>query len=209
MNPQRGQRDRTCSWQSYERQRMKVYPPAVTVLAGDAREALSRRIAEVRADPERMAVQDEGYAYYPRTWGSPYLERRRKLGWSLYGLLGIGRGEKAAIEAQMGCNYNFFGAPVGLIFTIDWIMEQGSWLDYGMFSQSVMLAAMARGLDTFPQAAFIYFHRLIVDFLWMDQEKTAVVCGMALGYADPGAVENQLETERAPVSDFTVFVDKK
>lgn len=107
-----------------------IQPWKVTVLAGEAREALSRRIAEVRADPERMAGQDEGYAYYPRTWVSPYLERRRKFGWSLYGLLGIGRGDKAAMEAQMGRNYDFFGAPVGLIFTIDRIMEQGSWLDY-------------------------------------------------------------------------------
>ena len=73
-----------------------------------------------------------------------------------------------------------------------------------MFLQSVMVAARARGLDTCPQAAFTQFHRIIARHLSLPQEQM-VVCGMALGHADPAAVENSLVTDREPVSGFVRF----
>ena len=110
------------------------------------------------------------------------------------------------MQAQHGRNYTFFDAPVGLIFTIDRIMQQGSWLDYGMFLQNIMVAACARGLDTCPQAAFTQFHKVIRDVLQVP-EREMVVCGMALGYADPFRIENSLETDREPAAKFTKFLD--
>jgi nitroreductase len=110
------------------------------------------------------------------------------------------------MHAQHRRNYRFFDAPVGLIFSIDRVMQQGSWLDYGMFLQSVMVAARARGLDTCPQAAFTQFHRVIADELALDAQQM-VVCGMSLGHADPAAVENTLVTEREPVSGFARFLE--
>jgi nitroreductase len=91
-----------------------------------------------------------------------------------------------------------------MIFTIDRVMQQGSWLDYGMFLQNIMVAARARGLDTCPQAAFTQFHRIIAQQLGIPPNEQ-VVCGMSLGRADPDAVENRLVTERDPVSSFTSF----
>ncbi len=181
-------------------------PWQVWVLQGEAKAALSRRIRAIHDDPAQLAAQQEEYAYYPTQWVSPYLERRRKVGWDLYGLLGIGKADKAGMHAQHGRNYDFFDAPVGLIFTIDRVLQQGSWLDYGMFLQNVMLAARARGLDTCPQAAFTAFHRVIAEQLGFDAGQM-LVCGMSLGHADPAAVENTLVTERAPVAAFARFVD--
>jgi nitroreductase len=109
------------------------------------------------------------------------------------------------MQAQHARNFAFFDAPVGLIFTIDRVMDQGSWLDYGMFLQTVMIAARARGLDTCPQAAFTQFHRLISETLAIPTEQQ-VVCGMALGYADPARAENGLVTERAAVAEFATFL---
>ena len=106
---------------------------------------------------------------------------------------------------QHGRNYRFFDAPVGLIFSIDRVMRQGSWLDYGMFLQSIMVAARARGLHTCPQAAFTQFHELIADELQLAPQQM-LVCGMALGYADPAAAENALVTEREPVTGFARFL---
>jgi nitroreductase len=94
---------------------------------------------------------------------------------------------------------------VGLIFTIDRVMEQGSWLDYGMFLQNIMLAAKARGLDTCPQAAFTQYHKIIREQLQFP-ENEMLVCGMALGYADTSKVENTLVTERESVSAFVKFL---
>ncbi|KHL05937.1 UNVERIFIED_CONTAM: nitrobenzoate reductase, partial [Mumia flava] len=140
------------------------------------------------------------------TWIDPYQSRRRKVGWDLYSLLGIGRADKERMHAQHARNFRFFDAPVGIIFTIDRVMEQGSWLDYGMFLEAVMVAARARGIDTCPQAAFTQFHRIIAEQLGLTDDEM-VVCGMSMGYANRAAIENTLVTERAPVSEFTRFLD--
>ena len=181
-------------------------PWQVCVLTGAAKERLSARILAAYDDPVERARHTEEYAYYPNEWRSPYIDRRRKVGWDLYGLLGIGKADKERMHHQHGRNYIFFDAPVGLIFTIDRLMQQGSWLDYGMFLQSVMLAARARGLDTSPQAAFTQFHRIIADELALSPGQM-VVCGMSLGHADPHAVENTLVTEREPVAGFARFLE--
>jgi nitroreductase len=181
-------------------------PWQVHVVTGMARQRLSEAILAVYENPEELKQHTEEYAYYPREWLDPYLARRRKVGWDLYGLLAIGKADKARMHAQHGRNYGFFDAPVGLIFTIDRVMEQGSWLDYGMFLQNVMVAARARGLDTCPQAAFTQFHRIIKRELALP-ETQMVVCGMSLGYADMSKVENTLVTEREPVAGFARFVE--
>jgi len=181
-------------------------PWKVYVLTGAARQRLSASICAAHDDPAQRAQHTEEYAYYPTEWRSPYVDRRRKVGWDLYSLLGIGKADKARMHAQHARNYAFFDAPVGLIFTIDRVMQQGSWLDYGMFLQSVMVAARARGLDTCPQAAFTQFHRIISQELNLPPEEM-VVCGMALGHADPKAVENTLVTEREPVAGFARFME--
>ncbi|MBB3195027.1 nitroreductase [Roseateles terrae] len=181
-------------------------PWQVHVLTGASRDRLVARLQAVYNNPEELASHSEEYAYYPREWVSPYIDRRRKVGWDLYGLLGITKGDKDRMHAQHGRNYSFFDAPVGLMFTIDRVMQQGSWLDYGMFLQSIMVAARAHGLHTCPQAAFTQFHRVISDELGLAPEQM-LVCGMAMGYADPEAVENSLVTQREPVSGFVRFLD--
>ena len=181
-------------------------PWKVYVLTGDAKTELSRKIMAAHNDPAERATHTEEYAYYPTEWKSPFIDRRRKVGWDLYGLLDIAKTDKARMHAQHGRNYDFFGAPVGLMFTIDRIMRQGSWLDYGMFLQSIMIAARGRGLDTCPQAAFMQFHRIITAHIGAPDNEQ-VVCGMSLGYADSQAIENTLVTEREPVGNFTRFLD--
>jgi nitroreductase len=179
-------------------------PWKVDVLTGEPLHELSQAILEVYGNPEELAKYKDEYQYYPAKWVEPYLGRRRKVGWDLYGLLGIGRADKDKIVLQHGRNYLFFDAPVGLIFSIDRVMDQGSWLDYGMFLQSIMVAARGRGLDTCPQAAFIQFHQIIRRQLGIGEDH-AIVCGMSMGWADMSRVENSLVTEREPVASFTRF----
>ena len=183
-----------------------IQPWQVHVLTGVAKQRLSDRISAVYENPAELAQHEREYDYYPKEWTSPYLDRRRKVGWDLYGLLGIAKTDKAGIHRQHGRNYRFFDAPVGLIFSIDRVLQQGSWMDYGMFLQNIMVAARARGLHTCPQAAFTQFHRLIAEELAFKPEQM-LVCGMALGHADPSAVENSLVTERAAVSEFAHFIE--
>jgi nitroreductase len=183
-----------------------IQPWKVTVLTGAARQRLSDAILAVYRDPEAAGAHVQQYHYYPRQWVSPFIDRRRKVGWDLYALLGLTRENKAGMATQHGRNYCFFDAPVGMIFTIDRVLEQGSWLDYGMFLQNIMVAARGRGLDTCPQAAFTQFHRIIAEQLGLPANET-VVCGMALGYADLSKIENTLITERASLGEFVRFVE--
>jgi nitroreductase len=183
-----------------------IQPWKTWVLTGESKARLSERIIAAFDDPEEAATHAECYPYYPRQWVSPYIERRRKIGLDLYQLLGIQKGDAERMHRQHARNFQFFDAPVGLMFTVDTIMEQGSWLDYGMFVQNVMLAAKARGLDTCPQAAFVQFHRIIREELGLADNET-FVCGMALGFANPDAPENALKTERAPLAEWVRFKD--
>lgn len=183
---------------------VNMQPWHVHVVTGATKSRLSTAIKRINDDPACSSDLEEPYDYYPREWIAPYLERRRKVGWHLYGLLGIEKGDKERMHAQHGRNYHFFDAPVGLFFTVDRVMREGSLLDIGMFLQNIMIAARARGLDTCPQAAFNKFHRVIANELSIPDEQM-LVCGMSLGYADHDCIENSLVTDRASVTDFTTF----
>ena len=180
-------------------------PWKVYVLTGSVKRRLSDAIMAVHNDPVAAREHVEEYSYYPQQWASPYIDRRRKVGWDLYALLELTRDDKAGMHAQHGRNYQFFDAPVGLMFTIDRTLQQGSWLDYGMFLQNVMIAARGRGLDTCPQAAFTQYHRIIAEQLQLPANEM-LVCGMSLGYADHDRIENSLVTEREPVANFVKFL---
>lgn len=183
-----------------------IQPWLVYALTGEAKTSLSNRIIAAFDNPEESATHSDEWQYYPKEWISPYIDRRRKIGFDLYKLLGIQKGEADKMHAQFARNYRFFDAPVGLIFTIDRVMEQGAWLDYGMFLENIMIAARARGLDTCVQAAFMQFHRIIADELQLPANER-ILCGMSLGYADPADPANQLQTERAPLTDWVRFRD--
>ncbi|WP_425838454.1 nitroreductase [Streptomyces fractus] len=181
-------------------------PWKVYVLQDTRRDELAAQVCAVDdaiyADPALSAEYRDESDYYPKKWISPYIDRRRQNGWSLYGLLGINKGEKEKMHAQSQRNYRFFDAPVGLIFTVDQVMGRGSLLDYGMFLQNIMLLARARGLHTCPQAAWNYYPKVILPFIGAGSDEV-LVCGMSLGYADESALVNTLETPREEVESFT------
>jgi nitroreductase len=172
------------------------------VLAGPARQALIDAVQA--AFDSGGAGHEQEVRYYPETFFDPYLSRRRKVGWDLYGLLGIAKGDAAKMKAQHRRNFQFFDAPVGMIFTIDRRLSTGSWLDYGMFLQNIMTGARGHGLDTCAQAAWATYHLAIRPVLNLMPEEI-VVCGMALGHADPTAPENTLATTREPARSFMRF----
>jgi nitroreductase len=180
-----------------------IQPWKVHVVAGETRDRLCAAILEA-IDRDGKDAHKREWNYYPVNWREPFLARRRKIGWDLYGLLGIKKGDFEGTERQRRRNFEFFGAPVGFIFTLDQDLEIGSWLDLGIFIGALAIAARGKGLDTCPQAAFADYHRIIHRELGIP-ESEIVICGMALGHADPQAVENRLVTERAAVADFATF----
>jgi nitroreductase len=184
-------------------------PWKVYVLQGASRVALADKVCAahdaIHVDPSLAAQYVREFEYYPKQWESPYIDRRRENGWSLYGLVGITKGDKHRMHRQHQRNFRFFDAPVGLMFTMDRVLASGSLLDYGMFLEAIMVAARARGLHTCPQAAWQDFHSIVLPHIGAPASEM-LVCGMSLGYADTAAVENQLHTPREPVDGFTRWV---
>lgn len=184
-------------------------PWRVYVLRGRSRDTLVEKVCAahdaVRADPALASQYAEEYDYYPQQWVSPYIDRRRENGWGLYGLLGIGKGDKDKMHAQHQRNFRFFDAPVGLMFTIDRVMGRGSLVDCGAFLQSIMIAARGQGLHTCPQAAWNGFSSIILPHIGAGAGEM-LVCGMALGYADETAPVNTFHTPRVPVHEFTTWL---
>ncbi len=185
-------------------------PWKVYVLQGQSRDSLVHKVCaahdEIRANPDMAAEYREAYDYYPEKWVSPFIDRRRENGWSLYGLLGIAKGEKDKMHAQHQRNYRFFDAPVGLMFTLDRVMGRGSLVDYGMFLQTLMVAARGHGLHTCPQAAWNAFAKIILPHMGAGDNEM-LVCGMALGYADESDIVNTFRTPRESVASFTTWLE--
>jgi nitroreductase len=185
-------------------------PWKVYVLQGASRDGLVGKVCAahdaLRADPSLAAEYKEEYDYYPEKWVSPYIDRRRENGWGLYGLLGITKGDKDRMHQQHQRNFRFFDAPVGLMFTVDRVMGQGSLVDYGMFMQNLMVAARGHGLHTCPQAAWNGFAKIIMPHIGAGDNEM-LVCGMSLGYADPDDKVNDFHTPREPVASFTHWLD--
>jgi nitroreductase len=179
-----------------------MQPWQVYVVKGESRQRLCSAVCRA-FDTEESSHQSQ-QQYYPHTWFEPYISRRRKVGWDLYGLLGIGKGEREKTHAQHRRNFEFFDAPQGMIFTVHRDLATGSWLDYGMFLQNIMLLAREAGLHTCPQAAWADYHRVVRDVLPINDDEV-VVCGLTIGYADSSAIENSLVTERVSADDFAHF----
>jgi nitroreductase len=181
-----------------------LQPWKVHVLLG---ETLSRVGAALNATfIADEAGHERDYKYYTDPLFEPYIARRRACGLGLYSTLGILRDQKDRMKAQRAMNYNFFGAPVGLVFTIDRRLEKGSWLDYGMFMQTIMIAARSFGLHTCPQASIGEFPDIVRKELKLSDDQI-VVAGLSMGFADPDAIVNSFSPAREPVSGFATFYE--
>ena len=176
-------------------------PWQVAVVTGAAK---ARVCAALKHAYETGVAPGKDFQYYPLEWRDPYRQRRFACGQQLYDALGIARDDKQRRRDQWARNYAGFDAPVLLFFFLDRVMQAGSYLDYGMFLQTLMLAAVDAGLSTCPQAALAEFPQVVRDELQYP-DSMQLLCGMALGYADASAAVNGYRTPRQPASAFTRF----
>ncbi|MZR31744.1 nitroreductase [Sneathiella litorea] len=173
------------------------------VCTGAVRDAISRDVLEMV--DKGQAKRYEELDYYPAKWKDVHRDRRRGVGWGLYGLLGIEKGDRERTAKQSKRNFTFFDAPVGLFFTVDSYLLRGSWSDTGLYMQTVMLAARGEGLHTCPQAAWINYPEPIHKHLNIPDDQV-LVSGMAMGYEDKTAIENTLVSEREDVANVVHYV---
>ncbi|MDP7554026.1 MAG: nitroreductase [Candidatus Thioglobus sp.] len=167
-------------------------PWQIAVVTGDSKTKLCDKMEEAFRTGKKGAMD---YNYYPTEWIGEYKERRKACGKLLYSTLEIKREDKQKQLDQWALNYQAFGAPVVLLFFIDKALEKGSYLDYGMFLQSIMLSAVEHGLATCPQAALGEYPEIVREELCYSQDKV-LLCGMAIGYEDKSAIINSIRMPR-------------
>ncbi len=182
---------------------VNTQPWQVGVVRGARKMKLQERIETAFRSGEKPGMD---FQYYPLKWVEPYKTRRFQCGLQLYETLGIKRQEKDRRLEQWVANYRAFDAPVMLLFFMDPGLETGSYMDYGMFMQSIMLAAMSEGLATCPQAALGEFPKIVKSELDYPAD-SILLGGMALGYEDTEALVNSYRTPRLPVESFTRFFE--
>lgn len=176
-----------------------LQPWRVYVLAGEARDELVRKIKTLAVERPRGHAPE--YKIHPDEMREPFKSRYYRASALMYAAAGIQRDDMPARIGHLLRNWEFFGAPIGLIFTIRRELEPGQWADVGMFMQNLMLLARGRGLDTCPQEAWALWHPVLREFLSIPPDEL-VYCGMAIGYADKSAPINQFESERADVAEW-------
>lgn len=180
-----------------------IQPWQVYVVTGRTKEDVSAAL--LNAHQQAPESHSSEYAYYAKVLPEPYRSRKEEFGRIFYGALGIDQKDTNRRALQTSKNYEFFGAPVGLIVTIDRRLELGSWLDLGMFVQNVMIAAGARGLQTCPQETFAKYHAILRQHLPIPDEQM-VACGMSIGFADSGTDVKRSVMPKVPVSEFARFL---
>lgn len=177
-------------------------PWDVAVVSGQAKKDLDGLLVKQFRDGVKAQMD---YNYYPVNAIPPLLNARRiACGLQMFKILNITREDKEKRLAQWEKNYSSFGAPVSLYFFADPTLEKGSFMDYGMFLQSIMLMATAMGLATCPQAALAEQPHVVKSYLGYSEDVT-LVCGIALGYEDTMDPVNSYRTVREEVSTFTKF----
>jgi nitroreductase len=181
-----------------------IQPWHVYVVQGKKKLSMTNSIIEAIKDGSAKEMKNE-FDYYPTEWFEPFVSRRRAVGFELYNLLGIGRDDFEARDKQMQENFHFFGAPVGMFITMDRRLATGTFMDVGMFIQSILVGARGEGLHSCGQVAFTKFHTLIAEQLKFKKNEM-LVCGVSIGYEDTSAPENALRVEKLQYSDFTTFL---
>ena len=182
---------------------VNTQPWQVAVVSGAPKKRLQERIEAAFRGGEKPQME---FQYYPLTWKEPYKTRQFESGLELYSALGIKRQDKEGRLEQWVANYRAFDAPVMLFFFMDQGLETGSYMDYGMFMQSIMLAAVEFGLATCPQAALGEYPQIVKEELGYPPEKI-LLGGMALGYEDRQALVNSYRTPRLGVDEFVRFFE--
>ena len=116
-----------------------VQPWQVYVTMGEDHKRSLEKIRKALA--ENPMGEGDSYQLYPNPLPEPYNSRRRKVAKDMYAQVGIDYGDKTARLMQMAKNYEFFGAPVGMFFTIHESLGLPQWAHTGMFIQTIMLLA--------------------------------------------------------------------
>jgi len=179
-----------------------MQPWYVHVLAGSALQTLKDAVkAQIPGNP---GGEGAPFTIYPDKMGEVYARRRYRRGEDMYAVLGIPRENKVGRIMQFARNYDLFGAPMGLFFSIDRVWDKPQWAHLGMFIHSIMLLAHERGLATCAQESWAGFHPTVTKVLDLP-ENSIFYCGMAIGFADPDAPVNALPQDRVAIDEFSTW----
>lgn len=172
-------------------------PWEVAVIGGDIMDEVQAALIEAATSGVSPAADIPQVSF-----AEPYISRSRDLGYKLYQVLGISREnmEKRREWALQGLR--FFDAPNGLVFYLDEELGPWSLFDLGLFSQSVMLAALAFDLGTCSMGDVGHYPQVLRRILGIPDKKK-IAFAMAIGYPDWQHPANKLLSPREAMASFS------
>ena len=179
-----------------------IQPWKVYVVTGNAKEKLIERALSNCDNGVQEKIE---YEIYPNPLDEEYKKRRSECAKDMYAALSIEQDDIESRLTQIRENFKFFGAPVGMIITIDKAFAVNGWGHVGMFIQNICLSAIDNDMGTCLQESWSIYPETVKDVLNIPDNEV-VWCGIALGYPNLEHPINNYRTSRESIDKFVTFI---
>ena len=172
-------------------------PWEIVVLSGKKKEELAKTLLKLA---KSGAVPNQDFPH-PANLPPDLDNRAREHGMRRLQALEIQREDHKSRQQFDLTNYDFYGAPCGLLLFLNGTSTAYSIFDMGMFTQNILLAAHSFGLGGCFQAMLANYPDTIREFLGFPETKK-LLGGVALGYPDTTAKVNKYIAKKVNMDDF-------
>ena len=180
-----------------------IQPWKVYVLGKNSKNEL---VTQALNNYDTGVQEDIEYEIYPKPLAEEYKKRRSQCAADMYDALSIARDDIDTRLKQVRENFKFFGAPIGMIVTIDKSFAQNGWGHVGMFLQNLWLTAISEGLGVCLQESWSIYPKTVKKVIDCPDNEM-IWCGIAMGYPNNEDPINNYRTSRDSIDTFASFID--
>ena len=180
-----------------------IQPWKVYVLGNNSKNEL---VTQALNNYDTGVQEDIEYEIYPKPLAEEYKKRRSQCAADMYDALSIARDDIDTRLKQVRENFKFFGAPIGMIVTIDKSFAQNGWVHVGMFLQNLWLTAINEGLGVCLQESWSIYPKTVKKVIDCPDNEM-IWCGIAMGYPNNEDPINNYRTSRDSIDTFASFID--
>ena len=177
-------------------------PWEVAILSGARKEALSKMLIDLLNSGKQICPD----LAPPETWPAAEEARIADLFRKRKEMSGIDLSVPENVIKAKKANFNFYGAPHAIYLFQEASLSQWSLFDMGLFAQTLMLAACAKGLGTVPQAFATDYAEEVKKHLNIPASKRLVL-GISIGYPDMESPANALRTDRSSTDEIISWLE--
>jgi nitroreductase len=147
------------------------------------------------------------YTYSPDPLPEAYKKRAIDLGKAVLTHKGIGREDKERRKEHDSENFRFFGAKQVFFLAVNKGEHgQGTFLDCGLFLQTLITELHNKGLGCCPQYSVMAYPDLLRKHI-PNSENLLFLLALPFGYPQASSIVNTFATQREPLESFFRIVE--